>query len=109
MAWIAPRFRSPIHNTGLAAHSDRPLRAQSTNRIGRELCTKPALERAGDFAKFPGADFDEASAYSALRRAETVGRSIGSAAFVKTLEQKTGRTLSPAQRSRKKGISKLSP
>ena len=43
------------------------------------------------------------------KRLPEVGRSIGSAAFVKTLEQKTGRTLSPAQRSRKKGISKLSP
>ena len=57
---------------------------------------KTGLERTGDFAKFPGADFDEASAYSALRCAETIGRPIGSAAFVKTL-------------GIKKGISKLSP
>jgi putative transposase len=37
----------------------------------------------------------------ALRRAETVGRPLGDAAFMKTLEHRTGRILRPAKRGPK--------
>jgi hypothetical protein len=38
----------------------------------------PALERVGDFAAFLGEPFDEAMSYAALRKAESVGRPVGS-------------------------------
>lgn len=39
----------------------------------------PALERVDDFRAFLGEEFDEAMSYAALRRAESVGRPVGSA------------------------------
>ena len=38
----------------------------------------PALERTGNFVAFLGEDFDEALTYAALRKAESVGRPVGS-------------------------------
>jgi putative transposase len=64
----------------------------------------PVLDRFGDFAarlreietgKVAPIDFD------ALRRAETTGRPVGSAAFVKQLEALTGRALAPLPRGPK--------
>jgi len=48
------------------------------------------------------APFDEAQAYSALRRAETIGRPVGSGAWLNSLEAQTGRALMPARRGPKK-------
>jgi putative transposase len=38
----------------------------------------PALERVGNFTAFLGEAFDEAMSYAALRKAESVGRPVGS-------------------------------
>jgi len=61
----------------------------------------PVLERTGDFADFLGEPFDEAQAYGALRRAETIGRPIGEADWLEALEMQTGRVLVPGKRGRK--------
>ena len=61
----------------------------------------PALERIDDFAAFLADDIDEAAAYAALRKAESIGRPIGDADWVKMLEARTGRTLAPARRGPK--------
>ena len=61
----------------------------------------PALERVGDFAAFPGSDFDEAPTYAALRKAESVGRPVGSAAWLSAMEARTGLTLLPRKRGPK--------
>ncbi|MGH6781549.1 MAG: transposase [Sphingomonadaceae bacterium] len=61
----------------------------------------PALERVGDFASFLGEAFDEALSYAALRKAETVGRPVGSADWLADMEQRTGLQLAPAKRGRK--------
>jgi putative transposase len=61
----------------------------------------PALERVGDFATFLGEDFDEAMTYAALRKAETVGRPIGSADWLVAMETRTGKQLTPAKRGRR--------
>ncbi len=61
----------------------------------------PVLERVGNFAKFLNEPFDEDTAYAALRRAETIGRPIGDAVWLKALEKRTGRSLAPAKRGRK--------
>ena len=61
----------------------------------------PALERVGDFATFLGEAFDEAMAYAALRKAESVGRPVGSKEWLTETEQRTGMTLAPAKRGPK--------
>jgi putative transposase len=61
----------------------------------------PALERVGDFAAFLGEEFDEALTYAALRRAESVGRPIGTAEWLAEMEERTGRKLAPQKRGPK--------
>lgn len=61
----------------------------------------PALERYGDFADFLGDPRDDADAWRALRRSETSGRPLGSAAWIAGLEARTGRTLAPQKRGPK--------
>ncbi len=54
----------------------------------------PGLERVGDFAAFTWDAFDEALSYAALRRAESVGRPVGSKAWLADMEARTGVVLS---------------
>ena len=61
----------------------------------------PALERVGDFAAFLGEPFDEAMSYAALRKAESVGRPVGSKEWLEDMEAQTGLVLSPARRGPK--------
>ena len=58
----------------------------------------PALDRVGDFAAFLGEDFDEALTYGALRKAEKVGRPVGSKEWLSEMEVRTGLTLAPQKR-----------
>lgn len=67
----------------------------------------PALERVGDFAAFLDEAFDEALDYAPLRRAESVGRPIGSAEWLAEMEERTGRTLAAQKRGPKKGAGKM--
>ena len=67
------------------------------------MTVAPALERVGDFATFLARDVDEAAAFMPLRKAESIGRPIGDAGWIKTLEARTGRTLAPAKRGPKTG------
>lgn len=57
--------------------------------------------RAGDFAAFLGEDFDEALTYAALRKAESVGRPVGSSAWLADMEARIGRPLAPQKRGPK--------
>ena len=43
----------------------------------------------GDFAAFPGEEFDEALGYAALRRAENVACPAGSKAWLADMEART--------------------
>jgi putative transposase len=61
----------------------------------------PALERVGDFASFLGQDFDEVQTYAALRKAESVGRPIGSEGWLAEMEARSGKQLVPGKRGRK--------
>jgi putative transposase len=61
----------------------------------------PALERVGDFAAFLGESFDEALTYAALRKAESVGRPVGSKTWLADMEARTGVALTPAKRGPK--------
>jgi len=61
----------------------------------------PALERVGDFAAFLSEEFDEALTYASLRKAENVGRPVGSPAWLAEMEERTGRKLAPRKRGPK--------
>ncbi|WP_225206060.1 transposase [Novosphingobium huizhouense] len=61
----------------------------------------PALERIGDFAKFLGEEFDEAFTYAALRKAESLGRPVGSREWLEDMERRTGLALLPGKRGPK--------
>jgi putative transposase len=66
---------------------------------GLTVC-EPGLSRMPDFASL----LDEeppAGAFEALRRAETTGRPVGSAAFLARLERRFGRPLRPQKRGPK--------
>ena len=60
----------------------------------------PVLSRFGDFAAFLEGQFDD-DALNAIRRAELIGRPIGSADFIAGLEEQLGRPLAPRKRGRK--------
>lgn len=62
--------------------------------------TQPVLSRYPDFAAMIAQGEDEAASLS-LRRAETIGRPVGDAAFLETLEALAGRSLAPGKRGRK--------
>jgi putative transposase len=76
-------------------------RAHLSGRDDHVVKVAPELERTGNFAHFLGEPFDEAEAYQALRRAETIGRPLGSDCWLKALEKRTGRRLAPQRRGRK--------
>jgi putative transposase len=84
------------------------LHAQLGNDDGL-TATAAVATRYPDFAALIAAG-EDAEASHRLRRAETIGRPIGGAAFLKRLEGDSGRTLAPARRGRRrKEISALSP
>lgn len=57
-----------------------------------------ALERVGDFAAFLGEAFDEALTYAALRKADSVGRPVGSKEWLGEMKARNGKTLAPQKR-----------
>jgi len=61
----------------------------------------PALDRVGDIAAFLGEPFDEAPGYAALRKAESVGRPIGTDEWLADMEARTGLTPRPLKRGPK--------
>ena len=61
----------------------------------------PALDRIGDFCRFLSEDFDEAFTYAALRRAETIGRPVGSAQWLEDMATRLGKPLLPGKRGPK--------
>ena len=69
---------------------------------GRIIDVAAVRDRVPDFAALlESAEDEEAS--MRLRRAESIGRPIGSAAFVERLELANGRALQPARRGRRPG------
>jgi len=64
----------------------------------------PALDRYPDFQALI-ATGEEAEMFTRLRKAETIGRPVGDAAFLQALERESGRTLTPAKRGRKSALS----
>jgi putative transposase len=72
--------------------------AHLSGESNRFVDVAPAIERVGNFTAFLGEAFDEAMTYAALRKAESVGRPVGSAAWLADMEARTGMTLAPRKR-----------
>jgi putative transposase len=89
------------------------VRAHFAGQDDHVVSVAPALERVGDFRAFLGEAFDEACTYAALRKAETLGRPVGSAEWLDDMEARTGLALKPRKRGPRPGpitrISHLSP
>lgn len=75
----------------------------------------PRDRAGGGFRGIPRVDFDEAAAYSELRRGETIGRPIGDARWIAAIEARTGRKLARGKPGRRSGngvtvmVSEVSP
>ena len=83
--------------------STRALLAEEDDHV---VHVAPALERVGDFAAFLGEEFDEALSYAALRKAESVGRPVGSKEWLADMEARTGKALAPGKRGPKAKLRK---
>ena len=80
--------------------STRALLAGADDHV---VTVAPALERVGDFAAFLGEDFDEALSYAALRKAESVGRPVGSQEWLAEMEELSGKKFAPQKRGPRGG------
>ena len=76
-------------------------RALVAGRDNHVVTVAPALARVGDFAAFLREPFDEALTYAALRKAESVGRPVGSPHWLADMEALTGLKLTPGKRGPK--------
>jgi len=74
------------------------VRAHLAGKDDGVVAVAPALDRAGDFAAFLGQPFDEARGYAALRKAESIGRPVGSKEWITAMESRTGLTLAAQKR-----------
>ena len=78
-----------------------PVRARLDPARGDGLTrTEPVLSRYPDFAAGVAAkvfDGEDEALSTRLRRAETIGRPVGDAAFIAQLEARSGRALTPAK------------
>ena len=77
------------------------VRAHLAGECDGIVVVAPALDRVGDFAAFLSEDFDEAMTYAALRKAESVGRPVGSKEWLAEMEALTGVVLAPGKRGTK--------
>ncbi len=95
---------NPVRARLCGVAGDWPWSSVSAHLAGKDdhvVTVAPALERVGDFGTFLAEDFDEALTYAALRKAESIGRPVGSAAWIEAIETRTGLQLAPLKRGRK--------
>jgi putative transposase len=78
------------------------VKAHLAGRDDALVRVAPALERVEDFGAFLAENFDEAADYAALRRAESIGRPVGNADWLRQLETQSGRTLAAKKPGRKR-------
>jgi putative transposase len=100
----APRYvaLNPVRARLVERAEDWPWSSTRAHIAGADdhvVKVAPSLERVGDFAAFLAEPFDEALSYAALRKAESVGRPVGSTEWLADMKARTGLAL----RSRKRG------
>jgi len=94
---------NPVRARLVARPEDWPWTSVHAHLSGRDdgiTTLAPVLQRYAPFAAFIATEGDPAL-LEGLRRAETVGRPVGDAAFIATLEAATNRTLRPGKRGPK--------
>lgn len=92
---------NPVRARLIARAEDWPwssTRALFAGEDDHVVTVAPALDRVGDFAAFLGEPFDEALSYAALRKAESVGRPVGSKEWLAAMEARTGLVLAARKR-----------
>jgi putative transposase len=95
---------NPVRARLVERAADWPWSSVRAHLAGRDdgvVRVAPLLERVSDFAAFLGQPFDETAAFAPLRRAETIGRPLGTAAWVGRLEQQFDRPLAAQKRGPK--------
>ena len=95
---------NPVRAGLVAKAQDWPwssVRAHLAGDSDGIIVVAPALDRVSDFAAFLSEDFDEAMTYAALRKAESVGRPVGSKEWLAEMEARTGMVLAPGKRGPK--------
>lgn len=92
---------NPVRARLVSRAGDWPWSSAAAHIAGRSdrfVDVAPALARVGDFATFLDEPFDEMATYAALRKAESVGRPVGSKDWLAQMEARTGLTLAPRKR-----------
>jgi len=92
---------NPVRARLVERAEDWPWSSTTAHIAGEDsdfVTVGPALERVGDFPAFLGEPFDEALTYAALRKAESVGRPVGSKEWLADMEARSGLTLAPRKR-----------
>ncbi len=94
---------NPVRARLVADARDWPHSSVAAHLAGRDdglAAVRPILDRVANFADLLATPADDA-AFDPLRRAELIGRPLGSPAFVAAAEARLGRRLAPGKRGRK--------
>jgi putative transposase len=94
---------NPVRARLVPRAQDWPHSSVRAHLCGRDdglVDVKPLLDRAPRFADLLDGDPDDPG-FAALRRAELIGRPLGSAQFTATIERRLGRVVTPGKRGRK--------
>ena len=92
--WVSPDSRPADPVEPASRPEDWRWSSVTAHRAGADdhvVRVAPGLDRVGDFRTFLGEDFDDALEYAALRKSESVGRPVGSAAWLNDMEARIGR------------------
>lgn len=106
---------NPVRARLVERAEDWPWSSARAHRAGRDdelVRTAPALDRYGGFAFLAEQSDRDDEDWGLLRRAETIGRPLGSPEWIARAEARTGRALAPRKpgpKARDGQLSKLSP
>jgi putative transposase len=94
---------NPVRARLVADARDWPHSSVAAHLAGRDdglVTVRPILDRVANFADLLATAADD-PAFAPLRRAELIGRPLGSPDFVAAVEARLGRRLAPGKRGRK--------
>ncbi len=95
---------NPVKAGLVAQAADWPWSSAAAHIAGQStahVCVEPAQERIGDFASFIDGKAADEARWADLLKAEVIGRPVGAKDWVRALEARLGRPLSPQRRGRK--------
>jgi putative transposase len=113
---------NPVRARLVARGEDWPWSSVRAHLAGKDdgvVTVAPVLDRVGPFQAFLDEPFDEVANFEALRRAEKIGRPVGSADWIAAVEQQLRRPIArrkPGPRAKREAdadsgdlLSKLAP